>query len=55
MVDPIGAWICLYVRNETGVLKQNGLRERSGDRSPLASALLEGFSVDYQKLFAEPS
>jgi len=55
VVDPIGAWICLYVRNETGELKQKALRERSGDRSPLASAVLEGFSVDYQKLFAAPT
>jgi Uma2 family endonuclease len=51
VVDPMAGWMCLYVRNDKGLLKQSGLRERLGDRSLLPSVLLEGFSVPYEKLF----
>jgi len=51
VVDPLAGWVCLYVRNDRGLLTEAGLRERLGDRSPLASAFLEGFSVDFEKLF----
>lgn len=51
VVDPLAAWLCVYARNEAGLLKEAGLRERGGDSSPLASTYLEGFSVEYGRLF----
>jgi Uma2 family endonuclease len=51
VVDPLAAWVCVYRRNEKGELKEGGLRERLGDTSPLPSAYLEGFCLDYGRLF----
>ncbi|MDP3177076.1 MAG: Uma2 family endonuclease, partial [Spirochaetaceae bacterium] len=55
VVDPEGGWICLYARSAEGKLKESALRERWGNRSPLASTCLPGFTLAYESLFERPA
>ena len=53
VVDP-SAWSVAVYRLEAGGSYDSGeLRDRLGDVSPIASRVLEGFSVDPEKLFAD--
>jgi Uma2 family endonuclease len=52
VVDPDGEWLCLYVRDARGLLRESSLREKAGNMSSAASAYLEGFALDPIKLFA---
>jgi len=53
VIEPLGEWLCVYTRNERGLLKEKALRERHGDMSPIASPYLKGFVLDPAALFAE--
>lgn len=52
VVEPEAQWLCLYVRDDQGKLREGGLRERLGDMSPIASTHLAGFDLDPARLFS---
>lgn len=53
VVDPEGRWLCVYRLDPAGKFDVGELREPLGNYGPLASRLLEGFSVDPRALFAD--
>lgn len=60
VLDPAGEWLCVYRllggRGEglgPTAFDDGELRERGRDYSPISSRVLEGFSVDPAKLFAD--
>lgn len=53
VVDPAGAWLCVYRLTDREKFDGGELRERLRDYSPIGSSVLEGFSVDPAGLFAE--
>jgi len=55
VVDPAGEWLCVYrlgadARFDSGALRERG---RGRDWSPIESAVLPGFAVDPEQLFAD--
>jgi Uma2 family endonuclease len=53
VVDPAGSWLCVYRLTESRRFDEGELRERLRDYSPIGSSVLEGFSIDPGKLFAD--
>jgi Uma2 family endonuclease len=58
VVDPAGEWLCVYrplAKSESAAASFDSgeLRERGRDYSPIASRVLEGFTVDPAILFAD--
>jgi Uma2 family endonuclease len=53
IVDPAGAWLCVYRQKADGCFDSGELRESLREYGPIASSVLEGFSVDPKELFAE--
>ena len=52
VADPVGKWLCVYRRGQEGRFASGELREPGREYSPIASAVLEGFTVDPVGLFA---
>jgi Uma2 family endonuclease len=52
VVDPAGRWLCVY-RLGAGLFDEGELRESPRDYGPIASRVIEGFSVNPSRLFAE--
>jgi Uma2 family endonuclease len=53
IVDPAGAWLCVYRLKPDGQFDEGDLRESLREYGPIASSVLEGFAVDPAELFAE--
>ena len=53
VVDPAGRWLCVYRLGAGGLFDEGELCESRSDCGPIASRVLEGFSVDPSRLFAE--
>ncbi|MEI6875060.1 MAG: Uma2 family endonuclease [Spirochaetota bacterium] len=55
VVDPFARSLCLYRPGAPGRFDRGELHERSDRPERVESRVLEGFSIDMQKLFAEPA
>ena len=53
VVDPMGAWLCVYRRSPSGEFDDGELRDPLREYGPLASTVLEGFVAEPAKLFAD--
>jgi Uma2 family endonuclease len=53
IVDPTGAWLCVYRLKPDGLFDSGELRESLREYGPIESRVLEGFAVDPGELFAE--
>jgi len=53
VVDPAGRWLCVYRLTKQGAYDEGELRDTLRDWSPIASRVLEGFTVVPEELFAE--
>jgi Uma2 family endonuclease len=53
IVDAAGAWLCVYrLKESTKLFDEGELREEGRDYGPIASRVLEGFSIAPEELFA---
>jgi Uma2 family endonuclease len=53
VVDPAGAWLCVYRLKDDGAFDSGELRESLREYGPIESSVLEGFTVDPGELFAD--
>ena len=53
VVDPVGKWLCVYRPAAPGRFDSGELRDPVREYGPVASRVLEGFSVEPGRLFAE--
>ena len=53
VLDPLGLWLCRYVRGPDGRFDAGELREPAREYGSLSSTVLEGFTVEPEKLFED--
>jgi Uma2 family endonuclease len=53
VVDPAAWSMCVYRLTPKGEYDEGELRDRLGDISPIASSVIEGFTIDPPELFAD--
>jgi Uma2 family endonuclease len=53
IIDPAGAWLCVYRLKADGLYDEGELREPLRDYAPVTSRVIEGFPVDPKELFAD--
>jgi Uma2 family endonuclease len=53
VIDPLGQWLCVYARDPDGKFGKGELYEVPGSKKLVSSTVLEGFSLDPVRIFAE--
>jgi len=53
VLDPVGAWLCVYRRKPSGEFDDGELRDPLREYGPIESKVLEGFVVEPAKLFED--